>query len=164
MDKPAPKYLIKKEEIEALEGLSKTHFLNANARRINKSLGDLAGLTGIGFHLIEVPPGCESTEHHRHYYEDECVYILEGEAQARVGDAVYPVGAGDFLGYPAGGEAHSLLNSGTSMLRCIVVGQRLDHDVGDYPRLNKRLYRNKGMPWNLVDLDQISEPQGGKKA
>ena len=71
-----PVYLVKAAEIAAMEGLAKTHFLNPNARRINKSLGDLTGLTGLGFHLIEVEPGCETTEHHLHHQEDECVYVL----------------------------------------------------------------------------------------
>lgn len=53
-------YIIKKSEIEAMEGLQKTHFLNKNAQRVNKSLGDLTGLTGLGFHIIEVPPGKNS--------------------------------------------------------------------------------------------------------
>ena len=70
------KYLITREEIEEMAGLEKTHFLNSNAKRINKSLGDLTGLTGIGFHIIDVEPGSETTEHHLHYFEDECVYVL----------------------------------------------------------------------------------------
>lgn len=158
------KYVVTREEIEALEGLAKTHFLNDNARRINKSLGDLTGLTGLGFHIIEVEPGCESTETHRHYYEDECVYILAGEAEAAIGSETHRVKAGDFIGYRAGGAAHRLKNTGSDILKCIVVGQRLDHDVADYPALNKRIYRNKGMPWNLVDIDAVSEPDAGKKA
>ena len=157
------KYILTKEEIEAYDGIQKTHFLNQNARRVNKSLGDLTGLTGMGFHIIEVQPGHESTEAHVHYYEDECVYILEGEATAIIGDATYPVKAGDFIGYRAGGESHALKNTGDSVLRCIVAGQRLDHDVADYPNLKKRIYRNKGMKWNLVDLENIQEPVGGKK-
>lgn len=157
------KYLVTKEEIEAFEGTSKTHFLNSNAKRLNKSLGDLTGLTGFGFHIIEVQPGHESTEFHKHYYEDECVYILEGEAQAQIGKETVAVKAGDFLGYRAGGEAHALRNTGDSTLKCIVVGQRLDHDVSDYSKLHKRMFRNKGMPWNLVDIDQIDEPNAGKK-
>lgn len=157
------KYLLTKEDIEQYEGLAKTHFLNENAKRVNKSLGDLTGLTGFGFHIIEIPVGAESTEFHRHYHEDECVYILEGSGSARIGDETYAVKAGDFLGYRAGGEAHSLLNNGTVPLKCIVVGQRLEHDVGDYPDLRKRIYRSKNMPWNLVDLDQITEPKAGKK-
>lgn len=158
------KYLVTREEIRDCEGVQKSHFLNENARRINKSLGDLTGLTGIGFHLVEVAPGDESTELHRHHHEDECVFILDGEAQATVGDAVFSVKAGDFLGYRAGGDAHKLRNTGATVLRCIVVGQRLGHDVVDYPAIGKRLYRNQGMAWNLVDQDHISEPVAGKKA
>ncbi|GHE22032.1 cupin domain-containing protein [Halomonas urumqiensis] len=157
------KYLITREEIEGFEGTSKVHFLNDNARRDNKSLGDLTGLTGFGFHLIEIQPGHESTEFHKHYHEDECVYILEGTAEALVGDQKFEVKAGDFLDYRAGGEAHMIYNNGATVLKCIVVGQRLDHDVGDYPKLNKRIYRNKGMAWNLVDISQIETPTAGGK-
>lgn len=158
------KYIVTKEEIEEYKGIEKTHFLNENAKRINKSLGDLTGLTGFGFHIIEVQPGHDSTEFHKHYHEDECLYILEGQASASIGTETYSVKAGDFIGYRAGGEAHSLRNDGSSILRCIVVGQRLDNDVGDYPRLNKRVYRQKGLPWNLVDLENVKEPRAGKKA
>lgn len=157
------KYIVTKEEIEQYEGVEKTHYLNQNARRLNKSLGDLTGLSGFGFHIIEVQPGFESTELHQHYHEDECVYILEGEAEATIGERVYSVKAGDFIGYRAGGKPHRLKNNGKSLLKCIVVGQRLDHDVADYPNLNKRIYRNKGLKWNLVDIKNIAEPIAGKK-
>ena len=157
------KYLLKREEIENLEGVEKTHFLNKNACRVNKSLGDLTGLTGFGFHLIEVQPGHESTEYHKHYHEDECVYVLEGTAEARVGKERHLVRAGDFLGYRAGGEPHTLRNTGDVVLKCIVVGERREHDVGDYPDLGKRIYRQKGLPWNLVDMQNIEEPAGGRK-
>lgn len=156
-------YLIKKQDIENLQGLEKTHFLNNKAKRINKSLGDLTGLTGFGFHIIEVEPEHYTTEMHKHYHEDECVYILSGNGQAFIGDEELSVGPGDFLGYRAGGLAHTIKNTGSETLRCIVVGQRLEHDVGDYPRLGKRIYRQKGLPWNLVDLKSITEPDAGKK-
>lgn len=157
------RYLIKRTEIAAMEGLDKTHFLNPNARRVNKSLGDMTGLTGIGFHIIEVEPGRETTEHHVHYHEDECVYVLDGEGTAMIGDDVISIEAGDFLGYRKGGKAHSIKNTGSETLRCIVVGERLAHDVGDYPRLRKRVYRNSGLKWNLVDFNDINEPTAGAK-
>jgi uncharacterized cupin superfamily protein len=157
------KSLINKQQIEAMAGTDKTHFLNENAQRVNKSLGDLAVITGFGFHIIEIKPGFESTEKHRHYHEDECVYVLAGSATAYIGDDVFTVNAGDFIGYPAGGEAHKLVNNSAEVLRCIVVGQRLDHDVADYPDLGKRIFRQKGLPWNLVDIAAISEPVAGKK-
>lgn len=160
-----PKYLIRKEEIEAMAGLQKTHFLNPDAKRTNKSLGDATGLTGIGFHIIEVQPGDATTEHHLHHYEDECVYVLAGQATAYLGDDAFEIKAGDFLGYRKGGLAHSIKNSGDTPLRCIVAGERLAHDVGEYPRLNKRLYRNPGMTWDLVDRAAIETPDAnaGKK-
>lgn len=156
-------YLVTREDIEAMDGLKKAHFLNANAVRINKSLGDLCGLTGLGFHLIEVEPGFETTEHHRHYHEDECVYILSGQATAVIGDEAHPVKAGDFIGYRKGGLAHRITNTGEEVLRCIVVGERLAHDVGDYPRLGKRIYRHAGLKPNVVDHEHIDEPSIGSK-
>ena len=155
-------YLLTRDAIESMDGESKTHMLNDNARRLNKSLGDATGLTALGFHLIEVEPGRETTEFHRHHYEDECVYILEGEAEARIGDDTFPVKAGDFIGYPAGGEAHSLTNTGDTPLKCLVAGQRLTHDVSDYPDQQLRLYRNKGLGWDLVKLDQVIDPKTGQ--
>lgn len=159
------RYLISSAEISGMEGLSKTHFLNPNARRINKSLGDLTGLTGLGFHIIDVEPGFETTEHHSHRFEDECIYVLQGSATAFIGDDSFGIGPGDFIGYRKGGVAHSIKNTGSDTFRCIVVGERLKHDVGDYPRQGKRIYRNEGMVWDLVDHDQITPVDGnvGKK-
>lgn len=156
------KYILRRQEIEAMEGLAKTHFLNKNAQRINKSLGDITGLKNLGFHIIEVLPGYESTEYHVHYSEDECVYILSGNATVTINNTDYEIGAGDFVGYPAGGLPHTMKNTGSEVLRCIVVGQRLTHDVGDYPRAGKRIYRY-GQSNDLVDINDISNPSVGKK-
>ena len=155
-------YIIRKEEIESIAGLAKTHFLNDNARRTNKSLGDMAGLKNLGFHIIEVRSGYESTEYHSHSCEDECVYILSGNATVTINDVDYEVGAGDFIGYPAGGLAHTMKNTGSEILRCIVVGQRLLYDVGDYPRLGKRVFRYNGTN-DLVDTGNIAHLSLGKK-
>lgn len=159
------RYVVSASEIEAMEGVQKTHFLNEGAKRANKSLGDLTGLTGLGFHIIEVAPGCESTEFHAHYHEDECTYILSGTATVRIGDDIHEVGPGDFIGYRAGGLAHTMTNTGSELLRCIVVGQRLTHDVCDYPEKGKRIFRNEGLPWTLVDYDALEHLGGsvGKK-
>lgn len=156
------KYIVRRNEIENREGLAKTHFLNQNAQRINKSLGDLVGLKNLGFHIIEVSPGYESTEYHVHSAEDECVYILSGTAVVTIDEQDYEVNAGDFIGYPAGGLPHTMKNTGSEVLRCIVVGQRLDYDIGDYPRLGKRLYRYAESR-DLVELNKISNPDLGRK-
>lgn len=157
------KYILTKSEIDAFEGSEKTHFLNDSAKRLNKSLGDLTSLQGFGFYLIEVAPGGETTEQHMHHHEDECVYILEGTATAIIDDESHTVSAGDFIGYRAGGASHTIINTGETILKAIVVGQRLDHDVVDYPKHNKRLFRQKGLEWDLVDVDHLDHPNANKK-
>ncbi|MHA7772131.1 cupin domain-containing protein [Roseibium sp. M-1] len=162
---PTETYLLTATDIAAMEGTQKTHFLNPNAQRLNKSLGDATGLKGFGFHLIEVAPGRETTEFHCHYHEDECVFVLSGQAVAVIGDEEIAIGTGDFIGYRKGGLAHTIRNNGQETLRCIVVGERLVHDVADYPKLGKRIHRHAGMPWSLVDRENIKELGGsvGKK-
>lgn len=150
-------YVLSAAAIEAMDGTKKVHFLNPNGRRLNKSLGDATGLTGFGFHLIEIPAGAESTEKHMHHFEDECVYVLEGSGVVELDDERVEIGPGDFIGLPAGGPAHVLI-AGDTKLHCLVVGQRLAQDVADYPRLGKRLYRNAGS-WDLVDHADISDPK-----
>ncbi len=157
------KCIIKKREIDGMEGLVKTHFLNSKAKRINKSLGDAVGLTNIGFHIIEVAPGDESTEYHVHHFEDECLFILAGKATVTIGSVDFEVGEGDFIGCPAGGKPHSMRNTGADTLHCIVVGQRLSHEIVDYPNLGKRLYIH-GNDSDLVDNNHITSPVVGEKA
>jgi len=157
------KLIVKKEYIDSMEGFQKTHFLNTNAVRLNKSLGDLTGMHGLGFHIIEVQPGRESTEYHFHHFEDECVYVLSGEATVTIGAENHSISAGDFIGHPASTDAHVMKNTGQSLLVCIVAGQRLSHDVADYPRLNKRIFRNNGTA-NLADINDIEVVSVGKKA
>ena len=60
------------------------------------------------------------------------------------------------MGYRAGGLADNLKNTDRSILKCIVVGQRLGHDVSNYPNLRRRMLRNTGLNWNLVDIENIA--------
>jgi len=145
--------------IDALEGMHKTHFLNSDAVRLDKSLGDEAGLRSIGVHLITVEPGHASTEHHVHLYEEECIYVLSGHGTAIEGEERYSIGPGDFIGCPAGGQPHTMVNDGEEPLVCLVFGERRAHDVVDYPRRRKRLYRHHG-EWNVVDHTDIAYPKG----
>jgi uncharacterized cupin superfamily protein len=155
-------YVVSADQIATGKMENKSHFLNANARRKELSLGQLTGLSEFDFSIIEVEPGDDSSEHHMHHHEDECIYVLEGEATARIGAESHKITSGDFVGYRKGGLAHSIQNTGDTVLRCIVVSQRKDHDVSDYPRSGKRLFRNRGLTWNLVDIGVIDRPFGAK--
>jgi len=158
---PDSPFLLRAAAIDAMAPEHKIHFLNPLAERWSKSLGDAIGLTNIGVHLVRVEAGKESTEYHIHYYEEECIYILSGRGVLILNDEEFEVGANDFIGLPANGAAHNLINRSSEDLLFLVMGQRLKQDVADYPKLNKRLYRNSGH-WDLVDIDGIDHPRNKK--
>jgi uncharacterized cupin superfamily protein len=144
------------KKIAAVEGVRRVHTLNPAAIRLDKSLGDEVGLRNMGIHLITIAPGDKSTEFHTHRYEEEAIYVLSGHGTEVIADTTHKIGPGDFIGFPAGGDAHETINDGTEPLVCLVIGQRLPQDVVDYPRKSKRLYRNSGQR-DMVDLVNIEK-------
>jgi uncharacterized cupin superfamily protein len=145
--------LLTAADIAAMEQERSVHPLNESAIRLKRSLGDAAGLTQIGFHLMTLMPGHESTEYHRHLYAEECVYILSGIGMATIDDRAYPIGPGDFMGFPRRGAAHTMQNTGDVPMVYIVAGDRPEHDVCDYPKQGKRLYK-AGVNKVFVDQDR----------
>ncbi|MDC0992958.1 hypothetical protein OAS14_01180 [Alphaproteobacteria bacterium] len=79
------KQLVTKTEIAKMAGQDNRDFSNRDARHLQKPLGEIAGLTKLDFHLIEVPIGLVSCVLHKHLCEEECVCILEGAGIARIG-------------------------------------------------------------------------------
>lgn len=146
--------LLKATDIDAMPATISIHPLNPNGVRHRKSLGDATGLTQIGVHRIELEPGHDSSEYHRHLFEEECVYVLSGHGTATIDDKRHEVGPGDFLGFPRNGPAHVLSNSGDEPLVLLVMGLRLAQDVCDYPHRQLRLYIN-GEQEDLVDFGAI---------
>ena len=142
------------EKIAAMQGEQRVHFVNPAAKRINKSLGDAAGLKNLGVHMMTVAPGDRSSEYHCHKYEDEAIYVISGRGTAVIGEESFKIAPGDFLGFPGGGPAHETINDGSEPLVCLVIGLRLPQDVVDYPRAGKRLYRNSGQR-DMVDYPNI---------
>jgi hypothetical protein len=65
-----PRELLTAADIVAMEPARSVHPLNENAVRLKRSLGDATGLTQLGFHLMTLMPGHESTEYHRHLYAE----------------------------------------------------------------------------------------------
>ena len=137
-----PRELLKAEAIEAMEGKWKTHDLNDNAVRSAKFLGAATGLVNLGFEWMTVMPGREASEYHRHLYEEECYYILDGSGEVEIDGVSHPVRAGDFLGFPASGLAHVLRNTGDAPLTFLAARHMLEQDVCDYPKKGLRLYMN----------------------
>ncbi|MEM9605169.1 MAG: hypothetical protein AAGA11_20065 [Pseudomonadota bacterium] len=50
------KHIVTKAVIDNMDGQSRSCVLNPNAQRVNESLGELASITGYGFHIKGVMP------------------------------------------------------------------------------------------------------------
>jgi len=149
-----PKEFLTSLDIEKMEGQSKTHLLNSNAIRKTKSLGDITGLTDLGFQIMTVEPGHEYSEYHRHLYEEQCFYVLSGHGEVVIDENSYSIAVGDFLGFPKDGVAHTIFNNSDEPLSFICARVNLEQDVCDYPKKKKRLYMN-GSEESLVDFNDI---------
>ena len=105
--------------------------LSARQKRV---LGDVFGLTNFGVNLTRLPPGAISALRHAHTRQDELVYILEGEPILITSTGETPLKPGMCAGFRAGtGDAHQLVNRGTSDAVFIEVGDRSAGDQVAYP-------------------------------
>jgi uncharacterized cupin superfamily protein len=125
------------------------HMFNANGIRMTRSLSDACGLKQLGVHLVRVEPGRESTEYHAHSHDEEWLYILSGRAIAELGGRRTEVQAGDFMGFTAGSEPHTMRNESAEDLVYLVGGTRHAYDVVDYPRRGIRSYKYDGKRDNV---------------
>lgn len=153
-EKKMSDHIIKAGEIESLPETRNVHQFNDKAIRNTKSLGDLVGLTTIGFHLVRVEPGDETTQHHNHECSDEFVYILSGSGVLYLGDEQIEIEAGDFAGFPMNGPPHSMKNTGVDDLVYLMGGGRPDIDICNYPKIQRRMYIVKGQK-EYVDLKDL---------
>ena len=151
--------LLRSAEVQALPEVRRPHPLDPAIVRHTRSLGDAAGLTTIGVHLVRLERGDTSSVHHYHHQDEEWVYILSGRGIAEIGDEKHEVGAGDFMGFVAGSQPHSLHNPNNDDLVYLVGGNRWPFDICDYPRVGKRRYRINGRNAyvDAVVLEQTGE-------
>ena len=149
-----PRALLSRAAIEALPVQEKAHLLDPQAVRQARFLSAATGMEQLGCQLMSLAPGRSSAEYHRHLYEEQCFYVLSGEGRVLIEDQWHPLRTGDFLGFAARGEAHSIHNSGSEPLLMFAARIHLEQDVCDYPHQGKRLYMN-GEEEVLVALAEV---------
>ena len=103
----------------------------------NKRLWAGANGREISCSWYEVPPGKQAFPHHYHSAVEEAVFVLEGHGATRIGDERIPIAAGDYITYPPGPPAHSILNTGDAPLRYLCISTVTTVDVIVYPDSNK---------------------------
>ena len=115
-------------------------FRTAVAGRIKRALGDPFGLTQFGVNLVEMPPGCWSSQRHWHSHEDEFVYVVGGEHSLVTDAGETRLSAGMIAGFPAGTrDGHHLINRSDRPATYIEIGSRIDEDEVVYCDIDKEL-------------------------
>ncbi len=111
--------------------------------RERKRLGDAAGLDQFGVNLTTLKPGASSALRHWHEYEDEFVYVLEGELVLIEDGGETPLKAGDAAGFKANsGNGHHLVNKSDRNAAYLEVGTRSKRERVEYPEADLLVVRD----------------------
>ena len=109
-------------------------FVARMAKRGKKPLGDYFGLSNFGVNLTTLAPGGESALMHSHSRQDELIYVLQGEPTLVTESGETLLAPGACAGFPAGGEAHHLVNRTDREVVILEIGDRSKDDEATYPR------------------------------
>ncbi len=91
---------------------------------VGSPFGKELGLTRLGIHHEELPPGRRTSWPHAESDEEEFVYVIEGRPDAWIDGELHALRPGDGVGFPAGtGVAHTFINNSDETVRLLVVGE-----------------------------------------
>ncbi|MGB9183370.1 MAG: cupin domain-containing protein [Solirubrobacteraceae bacterium] len=110
-----------------------------------RALGAAAGSAKAGLNHVRLAPGSSGAPAHCHALEEELFVVLEGAGSLALGDAAYPLTAGDVIARPAGtGVAHAI-TAGAAGLTYLGYGTRVPGDSVYYPQAGKVRLRGLGV-------------------
>ncbi len=97
------------------------------------------GAQKLGYNLTAIAPGMAAFPKHSHRVNEEMFFVLEGTGELSIGDASYPIRAGDVIACPPGGPetAHQLVNTGTDELRFLAISTMVFPEICEYPNSGK---------------------------
>ena len=155
-DSQAPKkHLVRAADWQGKYDARLSHPLNEASDVFWLSLSEKVGMARAHLSVITLPPGKESFAYHFHRVQEEFIFVLSGEGQADIGDQVFDVGPGDYMGFPTDGTGHHLRNTGTDNLVYLVGGERTSHEIAHFPRHGKVLVADAGTPL-MADKEAFS--------
>jgi uncharacterized cupin superfamily protein len=150
MDKPNL-YVVRAADIAA-HAQEFSHPWNPDSLVRGTQLARSVGLKRTGVNFLSVPPGKESYVYHSHRFEEEWIYVLAGAGIALIEGAEYPVGPGDFMGFPTPSVAHLMRNPGPGDLVYLSGGENREFEVAEFPTLRRRVVRT-GQQVDVYDVD-----------
>ena len=131
-------------------------FASRMGKREKKRLGEHFGLKNFGVNLTRLAPGGESALMHAHSRQDELVYILDGEPTLMTESGQSRLSPGMCVGFPAGGEAHHLVNRTDRDVIYLEIGDRTRGDGVRYPNDDIRAAFAEDGTWQFARKDGTS--------
>ncbi|MCP5179907.1 MAG: cupin domain-containing protein [Pseudomonadales bacterium] len=114
-----------------------------------EKLSDGGGISQYGARVQALEQGARSSKRHWHEKEDECLFMLSGEAILVENDGEHIFHPGDAACWPAGiPNAHHLINRSSQACSYLVAGTRSSCDVCHYPDSGRTLY-TQGEDWRV---------------
>ena len=130
-----------------------SHPWNPKSRLIGVQLSRALGLKRTGVSIARIPPGKESFVYHSHHSEEEWLYILSGRGIAEIDGEEIQIAAGAFLAFPTPSVPHHLKNPFDQDLIYLMGGENHEIEIADFPRLGKRMIRNR----EKIDIYEVSD-------
>lgn len=135
--KAPEEYIVRTKNLTPDQFTPIKHVLNDNSSVHMAMLSQKIGLERIGIHLGRIPAGRESFMPHAHQFQEEFIFILEGQGEVDISGKRAPVGPGDFVGFPTDGAAHQLHNTGETDLLYLMGGESGKGDIVEFPSVKK---------------------------
>ena len=150
--KDAYPHLLRAAQIKSNESTF-SHPWNPKSEITGTHMSRIAGLERTGVSLVRIAPGKESFTYHLHHREEEWIYVISGRGVALIDGADYEVGPGDFVAFPTPSVAHHMTNPFDFDLVYMMGGENLEHEIADFPTLDKRMLRLGG----TIEIYRLSD-------
>ena len=109
--------MTRSEYIVNVDGLEWSHEEHGDRFEFHRKwLSAPTGAQKLGCSLYRIPPGKTGFPFHKHFSNEEAIYVIAGEGTLRLEGESFSVGPGDYIAFVPEGPNHQLLNSGTTDL------------------------------------------------
>lgn len=127
---------------------------------LGRPLSRSAGAQAVSVNLDTLPPGYRSPLH-RHWFEEELLYVLEGTLQLRQQhddgtERLTILGPGDLVHWAPRGLAHSISNPGPGEARVILAGNSLEQDIIELPDNGELVIRALNQAGKLLETEYLA--------
>lgn len=96
-----------------------------------------AGAKKLGCSIYRVPPGKTAFPFHKHFSNEEAIYVISGNGVLRLDGEEFRVRPGDYIALLPEGPSHQLVNDGSEDLDYLCISTMIHPDITLFPDSDK---------------------------